>query len=159
MTFHFDRMSDTKVQIDELLAQVRQLQTQVQPADRDAEFKQMESDRAKALYEANVMRKERDEALAELAKVKAAVAWTMGKLRIKDIMFMKGEEIGCSGEGWLPLDYDPKDTERVEWINANGRAGASDDHWLIAIPHHLTLEEELPQPYNIRHIIDLSRAS
>jgi len=45
----------------------------------------------------------------------------------------------------------------MEWINAKGRAGAGSEHWLISIPHHLHLDEALPQPYNIRHLIDLSR--
>lgn len=149
-------MSD-KSQIEELLTQVQRLRDQVQVADRDAEFKEMEHALSVARCEAMQARRERDAAVAELARVKADVAWTMGKLRIKDIMMMKGEDVACAGEGWLPFNYHPQDTELIEWINAHGRAGASDDHWLIAIPHHLTLQEHLPEPYNIRHIINLSR--
>lgn len=149
-------MSNTD-QIEALLLQVQQLRNQIRPVSRDEEFKSMESRMEKAIWKAQEAEKERDLAVAELAKVKSDVAWTMEKLRIKDLMFMRGTDISCAGEGWLPLNRDPKDTERIEWINSNCRIGVSNNHWLLSIPHNLNLDTaELPTPYNIRHIIDLS---
>jgi hypothetical protein len=144
-------------QIDTLLRQVQELRDQVRPVSRDAEFDAMEKRMETALRQAKEAVKEKDLAVAELAKVKADVAWTMKQLRIKDLMFMRGSNMPCAEEGWLPLNRDPKDTDRIEWINAHGRIGAGDAHWLVSIPHNIALDTaELPRPYNIRHIIDLS---
>lgn len=144
--------------IDDLLEQVQALKAAAQPANRDAEFQAMERELYRARCDADVARKERDAAVAELAKVRADAAWTMQGLRIADIMMLRGsKDMACAGEGFLPFDYDPEDTKRIEWINAHGRAGAGSEHWLISVPHHLTMEEHLPQPYNVRHILDLSR--
>lgn len=149
-----------KSQIETLLDQVQKLRDQVQPAERDSEFKAMEQELATARYDREVMKRERDEAKAELAKVKNDVAWTMEKLLIKDIFQLRGSnEVRAAEEGWLPLFNDPKDTQRIEWINKHGRVGIGAEQWTIAIPHHLTTDETLPTPYNIRHIIDLARIS
>lgn len=148
-----------RVEIEALLDQVQKLRDQIRPADRDVEFVAMERRMEDAVRDAERAREERDEAVAELEKLKHDVAWTMEKLLVKDFLFFRGQKFPCCDEGWLPLHLDPKDTERIEWINANGRIGASDEHWLISVPHHLDLESaSLPQPYNIRHILDLCGA-
>lgn len=144
-------------QIDNLLRQVQELRDQVQPVSRDEEFKSMETRLRQAEGKQAEAEKERDAAIAELAKVKSDVAWTMEKLQIRDLMFMRGSKIPCAGEGWLPLFDDPKDSKRIEWINSECRIGAGNQHWLLSIPHNLNLDDaELPTPYNIRDIIDLS---
>lgn len=151
------RPPDTDAQIGELLKQVQALQAKVKPVDTEAKLKQMEHDRARALYEANALRKERDQAAADLQKLRADVAWTMERLRIKDLFRMSTFEIPAAAEGWLPLDRDPEDTVRIEWLNKHARSGIGDDHWIISLPHRLTLQESMPEVYNVRHIIDLCR--
>ena len=146
--------------IDELLTEVQKLREAQTIPNRDTAFMEMESELSKARLEMNRLRKERDAMKSELEKVKSDVAWTMGKLQIRDLFRLRGSiEIPCAGEGWLPLGRDPEDTARIEWINSHGRAGIGADHWLIAIPHRLTTEEEMTELYNVRHIIDLSRAT
>ena len=149
---------DSTDQIEVLLREVQKLRDQVNPVSRDDAFEDMEKRLETALWKAEEAVKEKDNAIAELEKLKADVAWTMKKLRIRDLMFMRGSSMPCAEEGWLPLFIDNKDTERIEWINAHGRAGASNEHWLVSLPHSMDLDTaELPSPYNIRHIIDLSR--
>jgi hypothetical protein len=148
-------------EIQELIDRVQQLKETVEPTNRDEAFKAMEDrlDRAEGLREQ--AEKERDAAIAEMEQVKADIGWTMRALRVRDLLFMRGEKAPASGEGWIPhLFTDPRDGERLEWINQHGRVGGSNDHWLISIPHHIDLETAtLPTPHNIRDIIDVSIAT
>jgi len=144
--------------IDELLREVEKLRDEHQTPTRDAEFQHMEHAMCAAKMEASVLRKERDELRADIEKLRRDVARTMDKLRIADLFRLRGSEtVPCAEEGWLPLSYDPEDTKRIEWLNEHGRASASPDSWLVAFPHRLTMSENLPTPYNVRHLIDLSR--
>jgi hypothetical protein len=145
-------------QIERLLSEVQSLRDNVTARDRDEEMATMERELNKANSDCARATKERDDAVAELAKVKHDIQWTMGHLLIRDII-MHGKDIPLAGEGWLPLNYDPEDTTRIEWINAHGRAGCGANDWLIAIPHRLVGDETIPQPYNFRHLLDLSRKS
>lgn len=151
-------MSADKSKIDALLAEVQSLRDSVQVPDRDEEFREMEVELGRAKYAANVAIEERDAARAELAKVKADIAWTMDKLRIVDLFGLRGsEDIPATGEGYLPFDYDPEDTRRIEWVNAHGRVGAGQSGWHVALPCNIDVDGRIPDPYNVRHIIDLAR--
>jgi len=146
--------------IDKLLQQVQALRDQTHARDRDEEMQEMERQLNAATSKCDQAVRERDDAVAELAQVKSDIQWTMGKLLVSDLLYFQSGDPdigGAAQEGWLPLSYDPEDTNRIEWINKHGRIGISDHHISINLSHTLTLEEKLPCPYNIRHWIDLLR--
>jgi hypothetical protein len=145
--------------IDELLQQVQELKTQTTTPDPHGLIAAAEDQRDRFEARMNQAIKERDAAVAELAKVKADVQWTMGKLLVRDVMYMRGEEVPAAAEGWLPgWGQDPEDTARIAWLNEHGRLGFHEHNWLLAIPHSIVPQNEsLPEIYNLRHIIDVSR--
>jgi hypothetical protein len=154
--------------LEALIEQLR-AKAEANPADADARVIKAEQDaaaaeneRSRAVYDRNVMQGERDAALKELAKVKADVGWMMDKLQIRDLFRLRGgEDVPCAAEGWLPnFGTDPEDSARIKFVNEHGRVGGSTGHWIISIPHNIDLDTAtLPDVYNFRHIIDLSRAS
>lgn len=146
-------------EIAALAEQVRILQEKQKPVERDAAFREMERQLSAAKLDREIMERQRDEAVRDLEKLRHDVAWTMDTLKIRDIMTMRGSiDVPCSDEGWLPLDYDPQDTKRIEYLNKHGRASIGQLHWLFAFDHKITDfdEAELPKVYNCRHMIDLA---
>ena len=101
---------------------------------------------------------ERDAALADLAQVKRDIGWTMEKLKIKDLI-CNSDAVPAAQDGWLPL-WQPahEDSDRLAWINQHGRTSLGSGVFVIALPHGgMSEDATLPEPYNIRHIIDLCR--
>jgi hypothetical protein len=145
--------------IDRLLEEVRALKARTEPADLQGELAAAREERDRAISHREQAERARDAAVAELANVKASVAWTMQKLRIKDLLFMRGEPVPAAHEGWLPgWGNDPEDTARIAWINQHGRVSYHDQSWSISIPHHIVAEQSfVPEVYNFRHIVDLCR--
>jgi hypothetical protein len=100
----------------------------------------------------------RDQALAELAKVKRDVGWMMGKTLIRDIIMNSNET--PAAEPPYKMSPEPEDTERLSWINEHGRVSLGDSIFLVVIPHAgIPGDATIPTPYNIRHLTDLCRAS
>lgn len=139
--------------LSQLVDEVRALQDQVEAPNRDEEFQRLQCERNQAV-------RERDQAIKELADTKAAVEWLMGKILIKDLFGTNSTDIPSAAEGWLPMTYNPRDTERLEWINKNGRTGINQGNdFIIVLPSKISTEETIPEIYNIRDIIDLCRKS
>ncbi|WP_050028966.1 hypothetical protein [Verrucomicrobium sp. BvORR034] len=145
--------------IDDLLEEVRSLKAKTVAPDPTGIIAAAELARERAESLRDQAIKERDEALAALAKVKADVQWTMGQLLIRDIIYLKSDELPAAVEGWLPgWGQDPEDTARIAWLNQHGRIKIHAHNWLLAIPHQMVFaEESIPDVYNLRHIIDISR--
>ena len=144
--------------IDELLAEVQRLKAATEPADEAGLVKAANAERDAALAARARAIDERDKAVAELQKVKAAVEWTMGKLLIKDIVMLRSPELPAAEWGWLAgFGSDPEDTQRVAWINRHGRMSLGDSHILFSLPHSFTGEDTFPEVYNFRHFVDLCR--
>lgn len=102
---------------------------------------------------------ERDKAIRELAEVRRDAQWTMGHLKIADIL-NTGVDAPAAGDGWLPLwkaDPDGADRKRLEFINTHGRVALGNGNFLVALPILRAIGDDatIPTPYNIRHIIDL----
>ena len=101
---------------------------------------------------------DRDKAREELEKVKQAVDWTMQHLKISDLFGTGSGEIPAAAQGWLPgMSSDNSDTERLDWVNKHGRVMLGQNGFVICLPAHISGEATLPDIYNVRHIIDLSR--
>lgn len=144
--------------IDDLLAEVQRLKEAAEPANTDVLVKAAEAERDAAVSARERAIWERDAAVAELAQVKAAVEWTMGKLLIKDIIMLRSSELPAAEWGWLNgFGTDPEDTRRVAWINRHGRMRLGDSHILFSLPHAFTGEDTFPEVYNFRHFVDLCR--
>lgn len=145
--------------IDELLKEVQRLKEQTEPADESGLVKTANQERDIAISQMNQAVKERNEAVAELAEVKAAVQWTMGKLLIKDVLFMRTDEMPAAAEGWLNgFGFDSEDTRRVAFINKHGRMRIGDNAIIIALPLEACVENEtFPEIYNFRHFVDIAR--
>lgn len=103
-------------------------------------------------------KQERDQALAELEKLKRDIGWTMGPGKISDLIF-NSDPIPASESGYsAPAGGDPADAERFAWINLHGRVCLGSECFLIALPHGGSpADESIPTPYNIRDIIDVCR--
>ncbi len=102
--------------------------------------------------------RERDAALAELAKIKHDIQWTMGKLRIADIIMHTGSDESGEGRYRGPLTPDPEDTPRMDWFNRHGRVSLGNGSFCVAFDYQSDIENaEVPTPYNIRHLLDLCR--
>lgn len=117
---------------------------------------QREMDRLEAELER--AKQERDAAVAELAKVKRDVEWTMGQTKISDVLF-NSDQVPSAQDGWLPL-WKPEnaDSDRLAWINQHGRTSLGQGVFLVILPHGGDVADEtLPEPYNIRHIVDICR--
>jgi hypothetical protein len=99
--------------------------------------------------------RDRDKALKELAETKEAIAWTMGQLKISDIIFHSEVE-DPNAHSREPLTPDLEDTARICWINKNGRVGLGTGSVTIALPY-FGGDDEVPFPFNIRHLIDICR--
>ena len=113
-----------------------------------------------AKFELNQAISERDQAIAELKTVKAAVAWTMGKTQIADLFGTARGEISAASDGYLP-GLEPKqpvdDTARLEWVNTHGRVSLGMNGFVIVLPCGNPQDETLPEIYNFRHILDICR--
>lgn len=145
--------------IDELLEEVQRLRASTQPADEAGLVKAANAERDQAIRERNRAVEERDAAVAELAEVKKAVQWTMGKLQIRDIIFMRSDELPSAADGWLNgFGHDPEDTRRIAWINTHARMRINDASILFALPHCIDPHvETFPDVYNFRHFVDIAR--
>lgn len=98
---------------------------------------------------------ERDQARAELAKVKRDIGWMMGQGLIADYI-MQSDTIPA-GTGHVLVD-DGQDTDRMRWLNEMGRVSLGNGRFVMSFPHGIDFEnQEIPEPYNIRHLIDLCR--
>ncbi len=144
--------------IDELLEEVQRLKAATEPVDEAGLVKTANAERDAAFAARDHAIEEREKAVAELAKVRAAVEWTMGKLLIKDIIMLRSSELPAAEWGWLAgFGTDPEDTRRVAWINQHGRMSLGDSHILFALPHSFTGDDTFPEVYNFRHFVDLCR--
>lgn len=116
---------------------------------------------AQLMTELDALQKERDAALKELADTKAAIDWTMGKLKICDLFRPPGSiDIPAAAEGWLPFGSDFQDTARLDWINQHGRVGVGQhNQFVIVLDSAHSGDDTLPEVYNIRHILDLCRTT
>jgi hypothetical protein len=117
---------------------------------------QREMDRLEAELERT--KQERDAAVAELVKVKRDVEWTMGQTKISDILF-NSDPVPTAQDGWLPLwKAENVDSDRLAWINKHGRTCLGSGVFVVVLPHGGDVSDEtLPEPYNIRHIVDICR--
>lgn len=110
---------------------------------------------------AQAAEKKQAEAEAKLAKVMADVEWTMKALRIADLFGSGHETSPAAAEGWLPGLYDKPavaaDAARLDWINQNGRIGRNNAGGLFITLPGPQDDGEVPDIYNIRHILDLCR--
>lgn len=145
--------------IDELLAEVQRLRDATEPVDEKGAVKAANLERDQAVSSMNRAIDERNKAVKELGDVKAAVQWTMGKLRISDVIMMRSEQMPAAADGWLNgFNQDPQDWERIAWINRCGRMSLADQHILFSLPHQMDPEvETFPEVYNFRHFVDLCR--
>ena len=144
--------------IDDLLAEVQRLKDAAEPVNNDALVKAAEAERDAAVNAKRRAEDERDAAVAELAKVNAAVEWTMGKMKIADIVMRRSEDLPAAEWGWLNgWGTDPEDTHRIAWINRHGRMSLGDGSILFALPHAFTGDDTFPEIYNFRHFVDLCR--
>jgi hypothetical protein len=144
--------------IAELLAEVEKLQSETSANDHTVEIAAAieRADRAEAAAED--AKRAQLAAEKELAETKAAIAWTMGKLKIKDLFGARDSiQIGCAADGWLEgLTADPQDTKRIDFINKHGRLGiGQDNQFVFVLPSFVNIEEEIPAIYNARHFIDI----
>ena len=98
---------------------------------------------------------DRDQARAELAKVKRDIGWMMGQGLIADYV-MQSDTIPA-GTGHILVE-DEQDTARLRWLNEQGRVSLGNGRFVVSFPHGIGVEnQEIPEPYNIRHLIDLCR--
>lgn len=98
-------------------------------------------------------------AQVELARIKAAMAWTLGKLRIADLFGSANETGPVAADGWLPGLYGAPevaaDCHRLDWINTHARVGALNSRDVFLVFPGPRLDGEVPDVFNIRHILDL----
>lgn len=145
----------------QLQEQLAEMQKEMDPAERDALVKAVNEERNQAVYRAEESERAASKAKEELEKIKSAIQWTMGCLLISDILMfnMVADEVPASADGFLPFNYCPEDTARIEWINKIGRTGANPNGFTIVLPCnvHNAGQESIPEIYNIRHIIDVAR--
>ena len=106
---------------------------------------------------ANALERERDAALAELAKVKADVKWCMEKGIIRDVF---GSAAATREDCGGPFADDGQDGARLEYLNGHARVWLGDGVFCLAIPHPGAVGDvTVPVPYNIRHILDICRGT
>lgn len=151
-------MNSAASKIAELAAELEKLQAENVALDRDEEIAVLRERAETSEAKAETSLRAQEAAEKELAEVKAAIEWTLGKLQIKDLFRARDSvEIGCAAEGWLEgLASDPRDTKRIDWINKYGRFGVGQDNqFVLVIPSGFT-DEEVPAIYNVRHFIDVS---
>ena len=144
-------MSAIADQLSALQAEVARLES-ASGLDRDEIVQKALSEKESAVARAEA-------AEHELNRLKAAMDWTMQGLQIRDLLrtTFKGEEFPASAEGFLPFNYEPEDTKRLEWINRHGRVGGGDTGFFIVLPvanMHAAAEQGIPDIYNIRCMID-----
>jgi hypothetical protein len=101
--------------------------------------------------------RERDAMKKELEDIRNALAWTMGKLKSADLILHASEEEASEARHHGELEPDAEDSARMSWINQNGRVGLGNGSVTIALPYFGNCDEEIPVPYNIRHLIDICR--
>lgn len=142
----------------EIIEEIKKLEEQkASPVDRDAELANLRNRAEIAEAAAGKASCAQREAEQELATLKAAIEWTMGKLQIKDLFRARDSvELGCAAEGWLEgLTADPRDTKRIDWINKFGRFGVGQDNQFVFVLPSAFTDEEVPAIYNARHFIDV----
>jgi hypothetical protein len=102
-------------------------------------------------------KRERDAAVAELEKVKSDIGWMMKHALIRDIIF-QSEPIPA-GEKPYQMQPDDEDTDRLRWLNENGRVSMGSGCFTLSFNHGGgdIGSQTLPTPYNIRHLLDLCR--
>lgn len=152
-------MSETLDKISALVEEVQSLRDKVKSETRDEEVDRLRAETVRAKYSESEAIKARDQAVKELASVKAAIAWTMSDLRISDYFGNGSENIPCAADGWLPFSNDFQDSPRMDWINKHGRIGVGQQNqFVLALPSKIPIvDQEIPTVYNIRHLIDICR--
>ncbi len=154
-------MSVIEDQIAKLKSQLDEIQAGVEPIERDELLRAMQDERDRAIGLAEQAQRRAEEAEKKLADHMAAVQWTMGALKIADLLRMNfdADEVPSGHQSWLPLSYEPEDTARLEWINKNGRTGAMPTGFYIILPCNIDNagNETMPEIYNIRCMIDVAR--
>ena len=100
--------------------------------------------------------RERDQALKELLETRAAVDWTMKQLKIADVIMQSDERLPAGAT----MPADGEDTARLDYLNQHCRVGlgGASNVFIIALPlDWASTDDQIPVPFNIRHIIDLCR--